>query len=1574
MSRQRFLPISRIFTIAITLALVAAPFAGFVGVAAAGPAPDDYHTLTQPNGEEFDAKQWGNEFNHGWEAENGYTITKGEEGWWWYATLESGKIAPTDRKVGIDDPPNVPKHLRGEATTSPELTESLSPDGSASGGPSAAQSASAMPSTGDVNLPVVMINYTDTTTTYTVGDFDGLLFGDDPDVATGPGSMKEFYNETSHGQLSLSGGTDTPTGWYTSNNEHDYYGSSYTNAAELAKEAVRKSDSDVDYSQYDNNNDGYVDGVIVIHQGPGEEASGDSTDIWSHRWSFYGAGIGPYNTNDGVTVNSYSLQPETYGSGMTTMGIIAHESGHLFGMTDLYDTNGGSEGIGEWGLMGSGSWNWVNRPGDSPAHLTAYHKYQMGWISPTDKSPTGKMGSLSPYATNDEVYRWFDDSHGSEYFLAANRQQVGFEKGLPGEGLIITHIDESQYDNTNEDHKLVDIEAADGDQDLDDENNRGDTGDPFPGWTDAHAFNSTTTPSSHLYGGSQSGLEINEIYVSGDEIILNPDSSIQTNPSPVDYGTVHVSESQTETVTVENVGSKDIEVTGTSITGTNASAYSITSGGGQTTISPDSSTTVDVELAPAETGEQVASLVVEHNGSDSPTTVDLTGTGIAPDYEVRPSETVEYGEVALENGTDQQSITVTNNGSAPLNVTDATFTTGDTSHYSLGAESETTPSVVAPGSSVTYDVNFTIDSLSTKTATLELSHNVSDRPTINLTLNGTGADLNPPNVASGTVVNQDGGAAEVGPGDTAEISAAVTDAVSVDEVTVNASALGAGTVTLTDGNGDDVYDATVSVDGGNAIEGHHALDLTATDTKGHSMTTGTDSVAVDLSAPDLTIDVPADGHVQNETSLTVTSTATDATTAVETVEVNVNGTGWNAATLQDGTWQYEVSNLAEGQHSVSVRATDNVSNTGTEQTAQFTTDYTIPSIDTSSLNETESILPEAPILATVTASDDVSSVATVMVDETELSEDSGTWSGTPPAASALGTRTATVTVIDAGGNRQTETIDYAVGRNATLTQTGDSSYSATPSDTPVVKNVSMNVTADANAENVTVGTSTANPTQKVVDDNASVYFPQVNTTVANENISEATITVELAKSRFDELYVYNDTATFWAYDGTEWSQTTATLTNVTNTTYRFEIATTHFSAFAVTGEVEDEPPTITKTTPANGDETTDKNPDITVNYTDGFSGIDASSITFSVNGNDVTENVSASASGLTYSSSLGTGSHSATVVVSDNADNVRTHEWNFEVESNSGGGGGGGDIEPPSVRVDVTDQTDTYAQAKVTSARLLSPAEISFDGGLTAGDATVRGLTVTPASTDAQARFFIQAQTSDSAPGVSAFEGTGQTLGYMTVTPTYISDEELDTVAVQFAVDEELAGSPENVALYRFDGGSWSKVSTEARGQQGGAYQFEASAEATGTFAVGLDAPAFEVQEASLDATEVAPGDEVQVSGTVENVGSGESSHEVELVVDGETVATEQVTLAAGEETTVEFTRTFDAGEYAVAVGSADAGTLVVSAETTEAAMGSGENQQTRDGDSNSGGIPGFGVPAALVALLGAALFARRAT
>ena len=99
--------------------------------------------------------------------------------------------------------------------------------------------------------------------------------------------------------------------------------------------------------------------------------------------------------------------PELPGSGncitneICPMGIYAHEFGHILGLPDLYDrdeSDGDSEGLGEWCLMASGSWlGWY---GDTPSHMSSWCKMKLGWLEPSIVTSSSTNVPIAQLATS----------------------------------------------------------------------------------------------------------------------------------------------------------------------------------------------------------------------------------------------------------------------------------------------------------------------------------------------------------------------------------------------------------------------------------------------------------------------------------------------------------------------------------------------------------------------------------------------------------------------------------------------------------------------------------------------------------------------------------------------------------------------------------------------------------------------------------------------------------------------------------------------------------------------------------------------------------------------------------------------------------------------------------------------------------------------------------------------------------------------------------------------------------------------------------------------------------------------
>src|SRR5262249_41743781 len=193
----------------------------------------------------------------------------------------------------------------------------------------------------------------------------------------------------------------------------------------------------------------------------------------------------------------------------------------LLGLPELYAPNLPHEGIGIWGLMGQGTW--VGH-GDSPPAMCAWSKLRLGWVDPIVVDRTQHL-SLPGVARSAQVVKIFarGPDHRDEYFLIENREKRGVDRGIPGPGLLIWHVDESltsfrrSQDDVN--HKRVDLLTADKwPSDLDvghaQGGNRGDAGDPWANRADSPG--PATRPSTGAYDGGRGRFAIKNISPAGE--------------------------------------------------------------------------------------------------------------------------------------------------------------------------------------------------------------------------------------------------------------------------------------------------------------------------------------------------------------------------------------------------------------------------------------------------------------------------------------------------------------------------------------------------------------------------------------------------------------------------------------------------------------------------------------------------------------------------------------------------------------------------------------------------------------------------------------------------------------------------------------------------------------------------------------------------------------------------------------------------------------------------------------------------------------------------------------------------
>lgn len=287
------------------------------------------------------------------------------------------------------------------------------------------------PTTGRHKLLALLINYANTTPTYSREQFDAMLNGEG---YGGVGSFRDYFLDQSSGQLDIQ---TTVTPWVTVSQPKQYY--NIDNTPSLIAEALRQLDGQIDLRQFDNDHDGILDGLIVIHAGHGQEATGDATDIWSHSSTIYGMQY------DGVQVYRYTIEPECLHNGPSTIGVFCHEFGHNLGALDYYDTNyssgGAYGGTGPWDLMGEGAWNGPNGNGSHPAPFSAWQKWQFGWLTPELMEQSRAAVKLSTGIAR----RMNTTTEGDYYFLENVQNDSPWTRYLPGHGLLLTHVIESVF-------------------------------------------------------------------------------------------------------------------------------------------------------------------------------------------------------------------------------------------------------------------------------------------------------------------------------------------------------------------------------------------------------------------------------------------------------------------------------------------------------------------------------------------------------------------------------------------------------------------------------------------------------------------------------------------------------------------------------------------------------------------------------------------------------------------------------------------------------------------------------------------------------------------------------------------------------------------------------------------------------------------------------------------------------------------------------------------------------------------------------------------------------------------------
>lgn len=326
----------------------------------------------------------------------------------------------------------------------------------------------------------------------------------------GTGSARDYFRINSHGQFNP---VFDVVGPVTVSDTYQYYGKNNgwgddDKAPDMIVEACRLVDDEIDFAEYDRDNDGIIDNVFVFYAGYGEADGGGANTIWPHSANMIDVRENLHYYFDDKRLNHYACSNEIQHTTRMIDGIgtFCHEFGHVLGLPDLYSTIFYAFTPGYWDIMSTGSYN---NDGRTPPYYSCYERYALDWLTPHEL-PEGytTLGDLEK--TNKAII--IHTEKDNEYFLLENRQNNGFDKYLPGHGMLVWHIDyNSNVWNNNivnafDMHQYVDLLEADNIQDF----NTID-GDSFPGAASITEISGKTRPGLVSWSGEASAVRIFDI-------------------------------------------------------------------------------------------------------------------------------------------------------------------------------------------------------------------------------------------------------------------------------------------------------------------------------------------------------------------------------------------------------------------------------------------------------------------------------------------------------------------------------------------------------------------------------------------------------------------------------------------------------------------------------------------------------------------------------------------------------------------------------------------------------------------------------------------------------------------------------------------------------------------------------------------------------------------------------------------------------------------------------------------------------------------------------------------------------
>lgn len=419
----------------------------------------------QPNGTSFMMRICGDEFFSYKTTIEGYVISQGKDGYYYYSDYDSGILTVSERRVGT-----VAQGYSKTAPSIPYSRQKLSEQNIGTG-ISLAMTKSSNTTVKSIVIPVQFkdLSFSISSPQFMINNlFNGLNYS--YDGATG--SVKDYFRDNLGNDMMLQFDVfqvvtlGENVSYY---GEDDIYGSD-ANIRALIKDACSAAaGAGLDFSGYDSDGDGDIDNVFIIFAGHNEAEGGGDNTLWPQTLNVSASNL----YFGGKRVNDFSCYSEFSGASGNVFagpGTICHEYCHFLGLPDMYDLNGETEGKSEalyktLSIMDYGNYN---NGGKTPPYLNAVEKELLGLLAIADIS-RGYSYELPLIRTSNRVFRIKTAVNG-EYFLLESRDNYKWDKYTGGSGMVIYHIDKSQNNagsmsaemrwktnsiNCNSDHQCV---------------------------------------------------------------------------------------------------------------------------------------------------------------------------------------------------------------------------------------------------------------------------------------------------------------------------------------------------------------------------------------------------------------------------------------------------------------------------------------------------------------------------------------------------------------------------------------------------------------------------------------------------------------------------------------------------------------------------------------------------------------------------------------------------------------------------------------------------------------------------------------------------------------------------------------------------------------------------------------------------------------------------------------------------------------------------------------------------------------------------------------------------------------